>query len=139
MNKRAIAVAFSKGQFDKCMDYITTETIWDTPGEQCLHGRKEIEPFCTRTAAYFQSVETIFTQINVIEDEHGVAINGTQSHRNVPIPPHHPIPYGRCTATSQSHRNVPIAPQRPNRTATSPFHRKSPINYQSKDLYTAVM
>ena len=77
MTKSEIAQAFSGGQFERCLEYLTDHTIWNTPGEQFLTGRKEIEPFCKNIAAYFNSVTTIFKNLNVIEDDHCVAINGT--------------------------------------------------------------
>jgi hypothetical protein len=77
MTKSEIAQAFSAGQFEKCFNYITEQTIWNTPGEQLLTGLKEIEPFCKGIAAYFSSVTTDFKQINIIENDRCVAINGT--------------------------------------------------------------
>ncbi len=77
MTKSEIAQAFSHGLFEKCMDYLTDQTTWNTPGEQFLTGRKEIEPFCKNIAAYFSSVTTDFRQIHLIENERCVAINGT--------------------------------------------------------------
>lgn len=77
MKKTEIAKAFSSGNFDKCFDYLTNKTYWNTPGEQCLTGRNEIEPFCKKIRAYFDSVTTNFQQLNLIENERCVAINGT--------------------------------------------------------------
>jgi hypothetical protein len=77
MTKSEIAQLFSSGQFDNCFDYLTDQTIWNTPGEQFLTGRSEIEPFCKKIAVYFSSVTTNFTQLNLIENENCVAINGT--------------------------------------------------------------
>ena len=77
MTKLEIAQAFSGGQFEKCFKYLTDQTIWNTPGEQFLTGRKEIEPFCKKIAAYFSSVNAIFKQLNRIENDRCVAINGT--------------------------------------------------------------
>ncbi len=77
MTKSDIAQAFSGGQFEKCLDYLTDQTIWNTPGEQFLTGKNEIEPFCKNIAAYFSSVTTKFKQLNLIENDHCVAINGT--------------------------------------------------------------
>ncbi len=77
MTKSEIAQAFSGGHFEKCLDYLTDQTIWNTPGEQFLTGRNEIEPFCKKIAAYFSSVTTNFRQLNLIENERCVAINGT--------------------------------------------------------------
>jgi SnoaL-like domain len=77
MTKSAIATAFSGGQFENCLNYLTDETIWNTPGEQFLTGRNEIEAFCKNITAYFNSVTTNFRQLNLIENDHCVAINGT--------------------------------------------------------------
>lgn len=68
MTKMDIAKFFSSGQFDKCFDYLTDETVWNTPGEQYLRGRAEIEGFCKKIAAYFDSLTTDFRQLNVIAD-----------------------------------------------------------------------
>lgn len=77
MTKSEIAQAFSRGDFEKCFAYLTDQTIWDTPGEQNLTGRKEIESFCNNVRAYFDRVITNFQQLNVIENANCVAINGT--------------------------------------------------------------
>lgn len=77
MTKMDIAKFFSSGQFDKCFDYLTDETVWNTPGEQYLRGRAEIEGFCKKIAAYFDSLTTDFRQLNVIADGNCIAINGT--------------------------------------------------------------
>ncbi|OYZ51570.1 MAG: hypothetical protein B7Y15_05245 [Bacteroidetes bacterium 24-39-8] len=77
MTKSEISQAFSGGQFEKCLDYLTDQTIWNTPGEQFLKGRQEIEPFCKKITAYFNSVNTNFKQLNLIENDRCVAINGT--------------------------------------------------------------
>ena len=77
MTKKEIAENFSNGKFDLCFDYITEQTFWDTPGEQYLKGKKEIEVFCKNIADYFESVTTNFKQLNLIENENAVVINGT--------------------------------------------------------------
>lgn len=77
MTKSEIVQAFSGGQFESCLDYLTDQTIWNTPSEQFLTGRNEIEPFCKNITAYFNSVTTNFNKLNIIEDNHCVAINGT--------------------------------------------------------------
>ena len=77
MTKSEIAQAFSAGKFDRCFHYLTNETVWNTPGEQYLVGREQIEVYCKKISAYFESVTTKFTQLNLIENDHCVAINGT--------------------------------------------------------------
>lgn len=77
MTRSEIAKAFSGGNFKKCFDYLTDKTVWNTPGEQYLTGRGEIEPFCEKISVYFNSVTTNFQQLNLIENERCIAINGT--------------------------------------------------------------
>jgi ketosteroid isomerase-like protein len=77
MTKSEIAQAFSHGDFEKCFAYLIDQTTWDTPGEQMLKGRDEIESLCQNVKAYFYSVTTNFQQINLIESANCVAINGT--------------------------------------------------------------
>jgi hypothetical protein len=77
MTKKEIAQAFSGGKFDKCSAYLTDQTIWNTPGEQYLEGKKDIELFCKKISAYFDSITTNFKQLNLIENDNCVAINGT--------------------------------------------------------------
>lgn len=77
MTKSEIAQAFSGGQFEKCLNYLTDQTIWNTPGEQFLTGRKEIEPFCKNITDYLRRVTTNFKELNLIENDRCVAINGT--------------------------------------------------------------
>ena len=77
MTKSEIASAFSGGNFEVCFEYLTEQTIWNTPGEQYLSGRKNIEAFCKKVAGYFESVTTNFKLFNLIENSTCVAINGT--------------------------------------------------------------
>ncbi|MDF2455126.1 MAG: hypothetical protein K0R51_1119 [Cytophagaceae bacterium] len=77
MKKSEIAQAFSGGKFEKCFDYLTDQTIWNTPGEQYLKGKDEIIPFCKKVTAYFESVTTDFKPLHLIEGDCCVAINGT--------------------------------------------------------------
>jgi SnoaL-like domain len=77
MTKKEIAQAFSGGNFDKCLPYLTSETFWNTPGEQYLKGKNDIEAFCKKVAASFNSITTNFNQLNLIENNNCVAINGT--------------------------------------------------------------
>lgn len=77
MTKSEIAQAFSHSDFEKCFAYLTDSTTWNTPGEQNLKGREEIESFCKNVKAYFDSVTTNFEQIHIIENANCVAINGT--------------------------------------------------------------
>ena len=76
MTKREIAQAFSGGDFESCFDYLTEQTFWNTPGEQYLTGRAEIEAFCKKISAYFDSVTINFQLLNLVEDDRCVAING---------------------------------------------------------------
>jgi ketosteroid isomerase-like protein len=77
MNKSEIATNFSNGDFEKCFEYLTDDTLWETPGEQTLKGKAAIKSFCEKTRQYFDSVTTDFKQLNIIENENSVAINGT--------------------------------------------------------------
>lgn len=77
MTKTEIVRAFSGGKFDTCFDYLADQIIWNTPGEQYLKGKKEIETFCKKIADYFASVTTKFEEYNLIENDRCVAINGT--------------------------------------------------------------
>lgn len=77
MTKSEIAQAFSQGDFENCFTYLTDKTTWNTPGEQNLKGRAEIESFCNTIKAYFDSVTTNFQQIHIIENNNCVSINGT--------------------------------------------------------------
>ena len=77
MDKRAIAEAFSTGNFGPALPYLTEQTVWSTPGEQHLTGKQAIEAFCHKIAAYFAGMTTDFRPLSIIEDDSGVAINGT--------------------------------------------------------------
>jgi len=77
MKKAEIALEFSSGNFKKGLDYVTDKTVWNTPGEQYLTGKKEIEAFCEKVGEYFKSVTTDFKTLHVIENDRCVAINGT--------------------------------------------------------------
>ena len=77
MTKREIAQAFSGGNFEVCFPYLTDQTIWNTPGEQYLEGKKDIEVFCKKISGYFDNITTDFRLLNLIENETCAAINGT--------------------------------------------------------------
>ena len=76
MTKSEIANAFSNGNFEICFDYLTENTTWNTPGEQFLNNKIEIEDFCRKIKSYFDSITTDFQQFNLIENENCIAING---------------------------------------------------------------
>lgn len=77
MRKSEIAKLFSNGDFEDCFEYLTENATWNTPGEHYLRGKTEIENFCKKIRSYFDSITTNFQQINIIENENCVAINGT--------------------------------------------------------------
>lgn len=72
-----IAQAFSNRNLEQCLECLTEQTFWNTPGEQYLIGRKEIEPFCKKISAYFNILTVNFQQLNLIENDRCIAINGT--------------------------------------------------------------
>lgn len=76
MTKVEIAKSFSTGNFIPCFEFLTNETIWDTPGEQTLQGKTEIVTFCEKIKLYFDSVDTNFQILNIIENSSHVVING---------------------------------------------------------------
>jgi len=77
MTKLELATAFSNGNFEKCFNYITEQTTWNTPGSRHIVGKEAIVLFCEKTTNYFNSVTTNFNQLNVVENHEFVVINGT--------------------------------------------------------------
>ncbi len=77
MKKSHISSLFSNGQFSACYEYLTEHTLWETPVEHTLKGIEAIRPYCEKVRAYFDSVTTHFRQLNIIESENAVVIQGT--------------------------------------------------------------
>lgn len=77
MKKSDIAKLFSNGDFSACYEYLTAQTLWETPGVQTLKGIETIKAYCEKVRAYFDSVTTDFRQLNMIESENAVVVQGT--------------------------------------------------------------
>jgi len=77
MTKKQIAETFSNGNFEVVYPFITEQTRWTVIEEFDIAGKEQLIEKCNQTAAYFQSVTTQFTTLNIIEDNNRIAINGT--------------------------------------------------------------
>jgi hypothetical protein len=76
-NQKEIATFFSNGLFHKVFDNLAQNIEWNTIGDEKLIGLAEVKKKCERVSEFFNSVETDFKIINVLEDNNKIAINGT--------------------------------------------------------------
>jgi ketosteroid isomerase-like protein len=77
MNITEIAKSFSNGAFEKTYPFIAEDAEWIVVEENHFIGKQAIIENCAQVSAYFTSVTTHFTTINIISAENKVAINGT--------------------------------------------------------------
>jgi len=77
MNKSTLAKAFSNGEFEKVYPKLAEDVVWTVIEESEYVGKNAVVNNCDQVARYFSSVKTVFTTLNVIADEHKVAVNGT--------------------------------------------------------------
>lgn len=77
MTYTEIALAFSNGAFAKIYPYLHEDIEWQVIGEAVYSGKTAVIGQCEQTAAYFQSVTTIFTTEATLTQERNVAVSGT--------------------------------------------------------------
>lgn len=79
---KQIALAFSNGKFSEGCPHLAPDASWEIVGEKLLHGKQVIVDYCEQTAAYFETVETIFSPEHIVQDGNIVVINGTAVFTN---------------------------------------------------------
>ena len=77
MTKTEIAKAFSNGEFDKIIDFLADDAVWEVVEESKFIGKKAIIKNCNQVGNYFKSVTTDFKTLNVITENNHVVVNGT--------------------------------------------------------------
>ncbi|SDS35419.1 nuclear transport factor 2 family protein [Christiangramia echinicola] len=77
LSKKEIVELFSNGKFDKTMDYLSEQIVWNIVGENTFEGKKAVMENCEQTAEYFNSVQTDFKTEELIETDNKVIIIGT--------------------------------------------------------------
>ncbi|MES2796797.1 MAG: nuclear transport factor 2 family protein [Bacteroidota bacterium] len=77
MTKTDIAKAFSNGEFDKIIDFVADEAVWEVVEENKFIGKKAIIENCNQVGQYFKSVTIDFKTLNVITENNLVVVNGT--------------------------------------------------------------
>lgn len=77
MTKEEIAEAFSNGEFGKTTEFIADDAIWEVVEESKFVGKKAIIENCNQVSAYFKSLTTNFTTLNIISQDNKVVVNGT--------------------------------------------------------------
>jgi len=77
MTYTEIAIAFSNGAFATVYPYFSEQIEWKVIGESVYTGKAAVIEQCEQTAAYFESVTTVFTTESVIKEGHSVAVSGT--------------------------------------------------------------
>ena len=77
MNHKEIAMAFSHGKFEDIYTFLSDDVVWTIVEEETFSGKAAVVENCKNVEHYFQSVTTIFTTEQVLEDAQKVAISGT--------------------------------------------------------------
>ena len=77
MTIKEVATAFSSGKFDITYPHIATNAHWTIVGDSGYVGKNAIEEQCKKVAAYFKTVDTLFSLHRVIVDSTQVVIEGT--------------------------------------------------------------
>lgn len=77
MTKQEIALAFSIGEFEKTIELISENAVWEVVEENTFVGKDAIIENCNQVAAYFKTVTTDFKTFNVIAQDNKVVINGS--------------------------------------------------------------
>lgn len=80
-SKKQIAEFFSIGKFDKTMNYLSDEIVWNVIGENIFDGKKAVIENCKQTAEYFKSVETDFKTDEIIVSDNKIIVIGTAEFR----------------------------------------------------------
>lgn len=76
-SKKEIAELFSNGKFDKILDCLSEEIVWNVVGEKIFSGKKAVTKNCEQTAEYFKTVQTDFKTDKIIVSDNKVIIIGT--------------------------------------------------------------
>jgi hypothetical protein len=66
MNITEIAKSFSNGAFEKTYPFIAEDAEWIVIEENHFIGKQAVMDNCEQVSAYFKSVTTHFTTINII-------------------------------------------------------------------------
>lgn len=74
---QTIASLFSKGEFKKVEDYLADEIIWNIVGENLFIGKEAVKVNCEKTEDYFNSVDTDFKIIEILQCKEKVIITGS--------------------------------------------------------------
>jgi len=77
LSKKEIAELFSNGKFDKTLEYLSKDVVWNIIGENIFDGKKAVTENCEQTAEYFKSVETDFKTDKIIASDNKVIVIGT--------------------------------------------------------------
>ena len=77
LTQKKLAELFSNGEFNKTMDVISEEIVWNVVGERTFEGKKAVKQNCEQTAEYFKSVQTDFKTDKIIESDNKVIVIGT--------------------------------------------------------------
>ncbi|MBJ2175718.1 nuclear transport factor 2 family protein [Aureibaculum sp. A20] len=76
-SKKEIAKLFSNGKFDKTIDYLSEEIVWNIIGENIFDGKKAVTKNCEQIGEYFKSMQTDFKTDKIIVSDNKVIIIGT--------------------------------------------------------------
>ena len=76
-SKKEIAALFSQGKFEHTYPYLSEDILWNVIGEKAFKGKATVIANCEQTAAYFNSVQTIFSTEDIIVSDNKVIVRGT--------------------------------------------------------------
>ncbi|MEM1328696.1 MAG: hypothetical protein AAGI23_22260 [Bacteroidota bacterium] len=76
-SKKEIAVLFSDGHFELAFPHLSEDIIWEIIGDHLLHGKSAVVTHCKKITEYFESVQTDFKTVDIIETERKIVIRGT--------------------------------------------------------------
>ena len=74
---KKVAIAFSNGQFDTAIPHLDAGVVWEVVGENTFTGKREVIAQCQKVAAYFNSVETLFSTDQVHQSDGTIVVRGT--------------------------------------------------------------
>lgn len=72
-----IALAFSKGEFEKTFPYMDEDITWTVVEDDEFSGKKAVMQRCKQVSQYFNSVTTRFETLHTLTEGNKVAISGT--------------------------------------------------------------
>ncbi len=74
MEKREIAEAFSKHDFESTFPFLADRIHWDIVGAQIYYGKESVVETCRHSLAYIKTVKCSFLKFQVLEGQDHVTV-----------------------------------------------------------------